>query len=180
MEPEESEPVRRLLQYSFDTAGGLMTTDPVVLTPDATVAEALARIRAPELTPALASMVFVCRPPQATPTGRYLGCVHTQRLLRVPPFELVAGVIDREMARLSAGAGLVEVTRFFATYNLVCAPVVDEEDHLLGAVAVDDVLDHLLPDNWRDMALNEMPGYRPPAAAIDSGEVPTVAGGRRG
>ncbi len=158
MEPEESEPVRRLLQYSFDTAGGLMTTDPVVLTPDATVAEALARVRSPELTPALASMVFVCRPPQATPTGRYLGCVHTQRLLREPPFELVAGVIDTEMARLSATAGLAEVTRFFATYNLVCAPVVDDEDHLLGAVSVDDVLDHLLPDNWRDMSLGEMPG----------------------
>ena len=165
MEPEESEPVRRLLQYSYDTAGGLMTTDPVVLTPDATVAEALARVRSPELTPALASMVFVCRPPQATPTGRYLGCVHTQRLLREPPFELVAGVLDAEMARLSADAGLVEVTRFFATYNLVCGPVVDDEDHLLGAVTVDDVLDHLLPDNWRDMALNEMPGYRPPTPA---------------
>jgi CBS domain-containing protein len=181
MEPEESEPVRRLLQYSFDTAGGLMTTDPVVLTPDATVAEALARVRAPELPPALASMVFVCRPPQATPTGRYLGCVHLQRLLREPPFELVAGVIDREMARLSAGAGLIEVTRFFATYNLVCAPVVDDEDHLLGAVAVDDVLDHLLPDNWRDMALDEMPGYRPatpPSTFVDDPD--RAMGGRRG
>ena len=160
MEPEESAPVRRLLQYSFDTAGGLMTPEPVVLTPDATIAEALARVRSPDLTPALASMVFVCRPPQATPTGRYLGCVHTQRLLREPPFELVAGAVDREMARLSAGASLAEVTRFFAAYNLVCAPVVDDEEHLLGAVTVDDVLDHLLPDNWREMGVSEMPAAR--------------------
>ena len=157
MEPEESAPVRRLLQYSFDTAGGLMTPEPVVLTPDATIAEALARVRSPDLTPALASMVFVCRPPQATPTGRYLGCVHTQRLLREPPFDLVAGALDREMAKLSASASLAEVTRFFAAYNLVCAPVVDDEDHLLGAVTVDDVLDHLLPDNWREMGLGDMP-----------------------
>jgi len=155
MEPEESAPVRRLLQYSAESAGGLMTPEPVVLTPDATIAEALARIRSPELTPALASMVFVCRPPQATPTGRYLGCVHTQRLLREPPFELVAGALDAEMARLSPNASLADVTRFFASYNLVCAPVVDEEDHLLGAVTVDDVLDHLLPDNWRDEGLDE-------------------------
>ncbi len=155
MEPEESAPVRRLLQYSSESAGGLMTPEPVVLTPDATIAEALARIRAPELTPALASMVFVCRPPQATPTGRYLGCVHTQRLLREPPFELVAGALDTEMARLSPDAALTEVTRFFASYNLVCAPVVDDEDHLLGAVTVDDVLDHLLPDNWRDEGLDD-------------------------
>jgi Mg/Co/Ni transporter MgtE len=150
MEPEESAPVRRLLQYSSESAGGLMTPEPVVLTPDATIAEALARIRSPDLTPALASMVFVCRPPQATPTGRYLGCVHTQRLLREPPFELVAGALDTEMAHLAPDSALTDVTRFFASYNLVCAPVVDDEDHLLGAVTVDDVLDHLLPDNWRD------------------------------
>ncbi|GGM07488.1 magnesium transporter MgtE N-terminal domain-containing protein [Nakamurella endophytica] len=177
MEPEESGPVRRLLQYSFDTAGGLMTPEPVVLTPDATIAEALARVRSPDLTPALASMVFVCRPPQATPTGRYLGCVHTQRLLREPPFELVAGAVDSEMARLSPGAGLAEVTRFFAAYNLVCAPVVDEEDHLLGAVTVDDVLDHLLPENWRELGLAEMGiGERPRTAAARIPARPRGAG----
>lgn len=157
MEPEESEPVRRLLQYSADTAGGLMTTDPVVLTPDATIAEALARVRNEDLTPAMASLVFVCRPPQTTPTGPYLGCVHIQRLLRDPPFDLVAGALDTELPRLSEDASLTEVTRFFATYNLVCAPVVDADGHLLGAVSVDDLLDHLLPDNWRAMSLNEMP-----------------------
>ncbi len=156
MQPEDSAPVRRLLQYSFDTAGGLMTPEPVVLAPDATIAEALARVRSPDLTPALASMVFVARPPQATPTGRYLGCVHTQRLLREPPFELVAGSVDTELPRLSPAASLQEVTRYFAAYNLVCAAVVDDEDHLLGAVTVDDVLDHLLPDNWRESGLAEM------------------------
>ncbi|NNG37289.1 magnesium transporter MgtE N-terminal domain-containing protein [Nakamurella aerolata] len=156
MEPEESEGVRRLLQYSSNTAGGLMTPEPIILTPDATVADALARVRVPEHTPALSSMIFVVRPPQATPTGRYLGSVHTQRLLREPPFELVAGVLDTDMAKLSPDASLPEVTRFFATYNLVCAPVVDDDEHLLGAVTVDDVLDHLLPDNWRDQGLGDM------------------------
>jgi Mg/Co/Ni transporter MgtE len=150
MEPEESAPVKRLLEYSFDTAGGLMTPEPVALTPDATIAEALARARNPELTPALSSMVFVCRPPTATPTGRYLGCVHLQRLLREPPSSLVAGALDTDLPRLRPTASLIEVTKFFATYNLVCAPVVDDEDHLLGAVTVDDVLDHLLPEDWRE------------------------------
>jgi CBS domain-containing protein len=149
MAPEESAPVRRLLAYSSDTAGGLMTPEPVVLTPDATVAEALARVRNPELTPALASMVFVCRPPSATPTGRYLGCAHLQRLLREPPSDLVAGVLDTELARLGPQASLGEVTRYFAAYDLVCAPVLDAEGHLLGAVSVDDLLDAALPDDWR-------------------------------
>jgi Mg/Co/Ni transporter MgtE len=153
MEPEESAPVKRLLEYNFDTAGGLMTPEPVVLTPDATVAEALARVRNPDLKPALASMVYVCRAPSATPTGRYLGCVHIQRLLREPPFDLVAGLLDSDLPTLSPTASLGEVTRYFAAYNLVCGPVVDEADHLLGAVTVDDVLDHLLPDNWRETGL---------------------------
>jgi flagellar motility protein MotE (MotC chaperone)/sporulation protein YlmC with PRC-barrel domain len=150
MEPGESEPVRRLMSYSPDTAGGLMTPEPIILRPDATVAEALAHVRNPDIPPALATMVFVCRPPSQTPTGRYLGCAHTQRLLREAPFELVAGVVDAELARLAPDAALGEITRYFAAYNLVAGPVVDAEDHLLGAVTVDDVLDHLLPPDWRD------------------------------
>jgi Mg/Co/Ni transporter MgtE len=150
MEPEESAPLRRLLSYSSDTAGGLMTPEPIILRPDATVAEALARVRNPDVPPALASMVFVARPPNATPTGRYLGCVHLQRLLREPPSDLVAGMVDAELARLHPQSPLAEVTRYFAAYNLVCGPVVDDDDHLLGAVTVDDVLDHLLPTGWRD------------------------------
>jgi CBS domain-containing protein/sporulation protein YlmC with PRC-barrel domain len=150
MEPGESAPVRRLMRYSSDTAGGLMTPEPVVLRPDATVAEALARVRNPDLPPALASMVFVCRPPSETPTGRYLGCAHTQRLLREAPFALVAGVVDSELARLHPTSTLGEIARYLAAYNLVAGPVVDDADHLLGAVTVDDVLEHLLPDDWRD------------------------------
>jgi Mg/Co/Ni transporter MgtE len=152
MEPDESEPVRRLLEYPTESAGGLMTPEPIVLTPDASVAEALARVRNPDLTPALASMVFVCRPPTDTPTGHYLGCAHMQRLLREPPSSLVAGVLDTELASLRPTASLEQVTKYFAAYNLVCAPVLDEQEHLLGAVTVDDILDHLLPEGWRESA----------------------------
>ncbi|GAA1970254.1 magnesium transporter MgtE N-terminal domain-containing protein [Amycolatopsis minnesotensis] len=160
MEPEESAPVRRLLAYSSNTAGGLMTPEPVVLAPDATVAEALARIRNAELPAALASMVFVCRPPTETPTGRYVGCVHFQRLLREPPAELVASAVDTDLPALRPSTPLSEVTRYFAAYNLACGPVVDAEDHLLGAVTVDDVLDHLLPEDWRETGLHDVAGER--------------------
>lgn len=150
MDPEDSESVRRLLSHSPDTAGGLMTSDPVVLAPDTTVAEALARVRDPDLTPALSSVVFVVRPPTATPTGRYLGCVHLQALLREPPANLVSGIVDADLPHLDPDTTLGGVTRYFAAYNLVCGPVLDDEGHLLGAVTVDDVLDHLLPDDWRE------------------------------
>ncbi len=150
MDPDDSDPVRRLLEHSPDTAGGLMTSNPVVLTADTSVAEALARVRDPDLTPALSSLVFVTRPPTATPTGHYLGCIPLQRLLRVPPAELVGGVLDTDLPGLTPEVSLAQLTRYFAAYNLVCGPVLDEQNHLLGAVTVDDVLDHLLPRGWRE------------------------------
>jgi len=155
MEPEEAAPVRRLMTYGEYTAGGMMTSEPVVLLPDATVAEALARLRNPDLSPALAAQVYVVRPPQATPTGRYLGVAHFQRLLREPPSSLVSGVLDDGIDPLVPESTLQQVTRHLATYNLVAVPVVDDNDRLLGAVSVDDVIDHLLPEDWRDR--DEMP-----------------------
>ena len=150
MEPEEARDVRRLLAYEDDTAGGLMTTEPVILPPETPIAAALAHVRREDLTPALASMVFVCRPPLESPTGRFLGVVHMQRLLREPPHEAIGGLIDAEIERVTVDAPLAQLTRLLATYNLLALPVVDDERRLLGAVSVDDVLDHLLPTDWRD------------------------------
>jgi flagellar motility protein MotE (MotC chaperone)/CBS domain-containing protein len=150
MEPGEAAPVRRLLRYGEDTAGGLMTSEPIILTPDATIAEALARVRNPDVTPALATQVYVCRAPSQTPTGRYLGVAHVQRLLREPPSALVSGVVDDDLEPLRPETELARVTRYLATYDLVAAAVVDETDRLVGAVTVDDVLDHLLPEDWRE------------------------------
>ncbi|SQD98745.1 MULTISPECIES: magnesium transporter MgtE N-terminal domain-containing protein [unclassified Parafrankia] len=154
MEPEEAAPVRRLLVYADDTAGGMMTSEPVVLAPNATVAEALARVREPELSPALAAQVYVVRPPYETPTGRYLGLAHFQRLLREPPSTLVGGVIDVDITPLRPDTPLPEVTRHLASYNLVAAPVLDDAGRLVGVVTVDDVLDHLLPSDWRESQPN--------------------------
>ncbi|MGH3322335.1 MAG: magnesium transporter MgtE N-terminal domain-containing protein [Streptosporangiaceae bacterium] len=152
MEPEEADPVRRLLVYPENTAGGVMTTEVVILPPDAAIAEALAHVRSPELTPALASQVYVCRPPTETPTGRYLGMAHFQRLLREQPSAIVGGAADTDVDPLRPGVSLPGVARYLATYNLAAAPIVDEHGHLLGAVTVDDVLDHMLPEGWRDNA----------------------------
>ena len=155
MNPEDSAPVRRLLTFDADTVGGLMTPEPVILSPQTTVAEALAHCRNPDLSAALASLVFVVRSPTATPTGQYLGCVHIQSLLRELPSTMVAEAMDSDLSSLRPTDSVDSVTRFLATYNLVCGPVVDDEGHLLGAVAVDDLLDHLLPEDWRDMDLHD-------------------------
>ncbi|MBQ0983848.1 magnesium transporter [Streptomyces sp. F63] len=150
MQPQEAAGVLRLMSYEERTAGGLMTTDPIVLRPDATVAHALARVRNSDLSPALAAQVYVTRPPDETPTGKFLGTVHFQRLLRDPPFTLVGSIVDKDLQPLRPETPLPEVTSYLATYNLVAAAVVDESGSLLGAVTVDDVLDHLLPEDWRE------------------------------
>ena len=149
MAPDESAPVRALLDYVAGTAGSIMNSEPVVLTPDSTVAEALARLREPQLSPALAAVVYVARAPMATPTGRFLGVVHFQRLLREPPSAMLGGIVDNGLDPLRPQLTLSEITRRMAMYNLVAMPVV-EDDRLVGAVTVDDVLDQLLPQHWRD------------------------------
>jgi CBS domain-containing protein len=150
MDPGEADDVRRLLAYDERTAGGIMTPEPVILPPDASVAEALAHVRRQELSPALAAAVYVCRPPLEAPTGRYLGLVHIQRLLRESPREALGTMLDKDVEPLPVDTPLNSITRHLATYNLVAVPVTDELGRLLGVVTVDDVLDHLLPEDWRD------------------------------
>ena len=152
MEPDEAEDIRRLLSYDDFSAGGMMTSEPIVLAPDETVADALARIRNPELSPALASQVYVCRPPTETPTGKYLGVCHFQRLLREPPSSLVSSIIDTSVEPMRPDTPLSDLTRSFAAYNLVALPVVDESGSLVGAVTFDDLVDHMLPEGWREHA----------------------------
>ncbi|HET7329002.1 MAG TPA: CBS domain-containing protein [Nocardioidaceae bacterium] len=152
MEPGEADNVRRLLTYEERTAGGLMTTEPVILPPTATVADALASVRNEELPPSLAAMVFVVRPPTDVPTGKLLGLAHFQRLLREPPSTLVSAVVVTDLEPLHPDASLEDVAAHMATYNLVASPVADDDGRLLGVVTVDDVIDHLLPDDWRDRA----------------------------
>jgi CBS domain-containing protein len=148
---EDSEDVRRLMTYEDYSAGGMMTTEPVILSVNATVADALAAIRRSELAPALAGQVFVCRAPLETPTGRLIGVAHLQRLLREPPALELGLVVDTNNVSVSPDTSLNEVVRQLANYNLIAVPVVDENERLLGAVTVDDALDHLLPENWRNM-----------------------------
>ena len=150
MEVEEAQDVRRLMEYEDFSAGGMMTTDPVILAVDSTVAEALAAVRQKDLAPASAAQVFVCRAPLETPTGRLVGVIHMQRLLREPPALSLGIVADKETNAISPETPLNDVVKHLANYNLIAAPVVDEHERLLGAVTVDDVLDHLLPANWRN------------------------------
>jgi len=149
MDPEDAEDVLRLMTYEDYSAGGMMTTEPIVMSADYTVADALAAVRQSEISPALASQVFIARQPLETPTGRFIGMVHYQRLLRERPSTLLGSIVDTNTQGVNPDASLHAVSSYLASYNLLSLPVIDANDRLLGAVTVDDVLDHLLPENWR-------------------------------
>src|SRR5207245_283068 len=112
---------------------------------------------------------------------------HFQRLLRDPPFTLVSLILDDDLQPLAPDDPLPVVAGYFATYDMVAAPVVDESGALLGVVTVDDVLDHMLPEDWRESELHlgdesdatrtragtgTATGSRASGDSRDSGEVP--------
>lgn len=149
MRPEESMPLRRLLAYDEDTAGGLMTPEPVVLAHTTTVAEALASIREREIPAELAAQVFVTQPPVSTPTGRFVGVVGFQRLLREAPSTTLEECVSDSTDPVSPEMPLRDVAERLASYDLLALPVCDRAGRMVGAVTVDDVLDHVLPEGWR-------------------------------
>ena len=148
MGAEEAEVLTRLLSYGDGTAGGLMTPEVVILGPEDTVAEALAHVRNPDWTQAIAGQVFICERPVVPPTGRYLGVVFSQRLLREPP-SMALGQCLRQVATAHPDISEADVYEQFASYNMLSLPVIDEAGRLLGAVTVDDVVDRMLGAGWR-------------------------------
>ncbi len=149
MKSVQAADLRRLLRYDATTAGGLMTSQPLIVAPETPVAEVLARIRDPDMPVTAAAQVYVCEPPMVTPTGRYLGSVGFQRLLRRPPSALVGQCVDQASVFVRPDLPEPELAARLAAYNLISVAVCDEDGRLLGAVTVDDVLDHLLPPGWR-------------------------------
>jgi Mg/Co/Ni transporter MgtE len=137
-----------MLRYDQSTAVGLKTSQPLDFAPDAPVAAVLARVQNRDLPATMAAQVYICEPPLQTPTGRYLGSVGFQRLLRRAPSMPIGEVIE---ARVFVKPELPEreLAARLAAYNLIGVAVCDSAGRLVGAVTVDDVLDKLLPVGWR-------------------------------
>ena len=102
-----------------------------------------------QLEVALAAQVFVVEPPTSTPTGRFVGAVGFQRLLREAPWMRLDACVADEPEFLRPDAPDDEVSARLAAYDLVAIAVCDEAQRLIGAVTVDDVIDHMLPPTWR-------------------------------
>jgi Mg/Co/Ni transporter MgtE len=147
MDLEDAAQIRRLLTYREDTAGGMMTPEPVIVDPAAPVAEVIARLRDTDLPAALASRVFVADPPVAVPTGRFRGTATLQRLLHEPPYRPVSECLEEQVSTVLPSTTEREVAEILARYDLLAVAVVDGTGRLVGAVSVDDVLLRLV-ERW--------------------------------
>jgi CBS domain-containing protein len=134
--------VRELLGYDPAEAGGLMSPEFISLYRQASVADALARVRSSdeeELT-----TVFVM-----DSAGRLEGSIPLAALVRADPHAGLFQIVRVDTPHLAASADLEEIARVMTDYNLTAAPVVDEDERLIGVVTVDDVLEVMLPKGWR-------------------------------
>jgi CBS domain-containing protein len=136
--------IETLLDYNPSTAGGLMSPDFIALAPKDSVARAIERVRSSDLGAGTLTTVYVL-----DEQGGLCGSVFVVTLLRAEPRRLLEDLAEREPVWAGTDADLPEVARMMTDYNLVMLPVLDGEEHMVGVVTVDDVLELTLPSGWR-------------------------------
>jgi len=136
--------IEALLGYNPATAGGLMSPDFIALSPDATVATAIERVRASDLSAGTLTTVYLL-----DSDGTLTGSVFVVTLLRCEPERQLQDIAEREPVTVATDADVPEVARMMSDYNLVMLPVLDEQGPMVGVVTVDDVLELTLPSGWR-------------------------------
>jgi CBS domain-containing protein len=136
--------IETLMGYNPATAGGMMSPDFIDLPEEATVQDALARVRASTIAPGALSTVYV-----HDTTDALSGAATIVALLRADPQAPLAKVAEEEPESVHTDADLPEVARTMTDYNLAALPVVDEQQQVVGVITVDDVLELTLPAGWR-------------------------------
>src|SRR5487761_260136 len=144
MSAEAQHKLRKLLQYHPSTAGGMMSPDYVSVVIGATVADALEAVRTDLKSPRqLLNTVFVIQQ-----DGKLVGSVGVGDLLRSEATRKV-DELDLVTCRITASADLSDVTLMVADYNLIALAVTDVDGSLVGAVSSDDVIEAIVPEDWR-------------------------------
>jgi CBS domain-containing protein/sporulation protein YlmC with PRC-barrel domain len=142
--PAKQAKIRSLLGHNPETAGGMMNPDFIEIPPDATVGDALARIRASGL--GLPQIAIVC---VVDDTGKLIDTLSLAELVRANATQKLSELLDDFNPSVTADADVPEVARIMSDYNLVAMPVLDSERRPVGIIAVDDVLELLVPEEWR-------------------------------
>lgn len=137
--------VMTLLSFNSTSAGGIMGVDFLSVPAEATVEEALRRIRLAErLQPEALLTVHA-----VDSDSRLIGTANVIALLQADADTALGDLVDKDPVRVTADADVVDVTLLMADFNLMTVPVVDAENQLLGVITVDDVLEVTIPDDWR-------------------------------
>ena len=145
MKTEDSTEVAEILQYPKDTAGGIMTTECLALAEDVTAQEAIRRLQ--EATDA--EMVFYIY--VVDQKEQLVGVLSLREMLTVPPATTLREIMTRDVITVTVDMDQEEVARHVANYNLLAIPVVDQDNHLLGIITVDDVIDVIREEATEDM-----------------------------
>jgi magnesium transporter len=153
MEPDESDDVRELLAYAKDHTGdvaaGLMTTDIVTLDPAVSAGAVLEALRnLPDPPDPLYHLYLVEADHESPEKQRLQGVVSLRNLVLSDPSTSLSDLADRQVPSVSLDTPAKMIAHTMAEYNLATIPVVDEDGFILGAIHVDDAMDHLMPDLW--------------------------------
>ena len=136
--------IRKLLGYNPSTAGGVMNPDFLAVAGRATAAEAISSARKRDLPPEALHTVLVIEK-----DGTLRGLVTAGALIAADPKTPLLELGVTAPPSVTAEAEVPEVARLMTDYNLVSLPVVDGDDRPIGIVSVDDILELMLPDDWR-------------------------------
>jgi Mg/Co/Ni transporter MgtE len=145
MSASQQHKLRKLLQYHPTTAGGMMSPDYVWVLRDSTVSMAIEAVRTDDKSPhQLLNTVFVTEH-----DGTFVGSIPLADLVRADSARKVdeLKLIDRS---IGTGADFVDVVLMMADYNLTALGVVDGSRNLIGAISVDDLMEALVPEEWRN------------------------------
>jgi len=144
MEPEEASDVRDLMKYPDESAGGLMTPEYVSLPVGLTAQQAIEYVRTVGEEPETVYYCYVLNGER-----RLMGVISLRRLIVAPPEAKLDDIMVRDLIMVHPDDSQEDVSRMIARYNLLAAPVVDDEGRMLGIVTVDDAIDAVLPTRWK-------------------------------
>jgi len=144
MEPEDASDVRELLAYGEETAGGLMTTDFITVTPEMTAEQVIGMLR--QLHPDADQVYYL----YVTDADEMLvGTITLRGLIVASPATPVRDFMRPDPISVSLDLDAEQVGAAIARYNLLALPVVDAEGRMQGIVTVDDALERALGEGWR-------------------------------
>jgi Mg/Co/Ni transporter MgtE len=145
---QQRQKLRVLLQYHPSTAGGMMSPDYVAVVRGASLAQGLERIRTDDKAPVpLQGTVFV-----TDVDGSFVGAASVVDLVRGDAARLIDEIETLARASVPVNADLADVALLMTDFNLTAVAVTDEAGKLVGAISVDDLLETLIPPDWRRRA----------------------------